>query len=93
MNDVELDKDKINKKLINRLNRIEGQVRGITKMITSDKSCDDVLVQITAIKSALDSLSRVLLEDHIRTCVVNDLENKEYKVVDELMGTLKKMIK
>ena len=86
-------KDEINKKIISRLNRIEGQVRGVTKMVTTDKSCDDVLVQISAVKSALDSVSRILLEDHIRTCVVNDLKNKEYKVVDELMHTLKKMIK
>ena len=86
-------KEEINKILINRLNRIEGQVRGVTKMVTLDKNCDDILVQITAVKSALNSVSRVLLEDHIRTCVVKDLENKEYNVVDELMGTLKKMIK
>lgn len=93
MDSLKIAKDKVNKKIINRLNRIEGQVRGVTKMVTADKSCDEVLVQIAAIKSALNSVSRVLLEDHIRTCVVKDLENKEYNVVDELMGTLKKMIK
>ncbi len=92
MDSLKIAKDKVNKKIINRLNRIEGQVRGVTKMVTADKSCDEVLVQIAAIKSALNSVSRVLLEDHVRTCVVTDLENKEYKVVDELMRTLKKII-
>jgi len=92
MDSLKIAKDKVNKKIINRLNRIEGQVRGVTKMVVADKSCDEVLVQIAAVKSALNSVSRVLLEDHVRTCVVTDLENKKYKVVDELMGTLKKII-
>ncbi len=80
-------------KLVNRMKRIEGQVRGIEKMIDTNVYCDDILNQITSVKSALDGVSKVLLEAHIKSCVVNQLENGEREVIDELLKTIRKMIK
>jgi DNA-binding FrmR family transcriptional regulator len=79
--------------LIARLNRIEGQVRGIKKMIESDTYCDDVLNQIAAVQSALNSVGKILLEGHMRTCVVERLQEGDLDVINELMTTVKKLIK
>ena len=81
------------KDLINRLNRIEGQVRGVKNMIESDAYCTDVLVQVSAIRSALNSFSKVLLTNHIKTCVVDNLKQGNDEVVDELVATLQKLLK
>lgn len=81
------------KDLSHRLARIEGQVRGITKMIIGDVYCDDILNQITAVHSALSAVRNILLESHIKSCVLNSIENKEYEIIDELMITLKRMFK
>lgn len=63
------------KDLIHRLNRIEGQVRGIKKMVESDTYCTDILVQVSAVNAALNSFNKVLLANHIRTCVANDIRD------------------
>lgn len=76
-----------------RLNRIEGQVRGIKRMIEEDTYCDDVLNQIAAVQSALNSVGRLLLESHMKSCVVERIEEGEIEVVDELLVTIKKLIK
>lgn len=81
------------KDLINRLNRIEGQVRGVKNMIENDAYCTDVLVQVSAIRSALNSFSKVLLTNHIKTCVVDNLKQGNEEVVDELVATLQKLMK
>ena len=79
--------------LINRLSRIEGQVRGIKAMVERGAYCPDILVQTSAVNSALNSFSKVLLSNHIRTCVRNDIREGNDEVVEELVATLQKMMK
>lgn len=81
------------KALIHRLNRIEGQVRGIKKMVEQDAYCTDILVQVSAVNAALNSFNRVLLENHIRTCVTNDIREGKEETVEELLTTLQKLMK
>lgn len=81
------------KDLISRLNRIEGQVRGVKAMVQDDRYCTDILVQVSAIQSALNGFSRTLLSSHIKSCVVNDIRNGDAdKAVDELCETIKRML-
>ena len=75
------------KALINRLSRIEGQVRGIRKMVETDAYCVDILTQVSAIQAALNAFNRELLANHIRTCVMNDIKNGNDEIVDELVQT------
>lgn len=79
--------------LIVRLNRIEGQVRGIRRMIENDVYCPDVLVQVAATKAALDGFSRVMLDEHIRHCVKKDLLEGKDETIDELLHTLHKLVR
>ena len=85
--------DKTKANLITRLNRIEGQIRGIKGMIEKDTYCDDVLNQISAIQSALNGVSKLLLEGHIRSCVVERISEGDHEVIDELLVTLHKLMK
>ena len=79
--------------LLNRLSRIEGQVRGIRGMLERDAYCTDILVQVAAANAALNSFTRVLLADHIRTCVARDLREGKEETVDELVATLQKLMR
>lgn len=79
--------------LINRLNRIEGQVRGIKGLIEKDTYCDDVLNQISSIQSALNGVGKLLLEHHLRSCVAERLQEGDNEIIDELMVTMKKLIR
>jgi DNA-binding FrmR family transcriptional regulator len=81
------------KKLKNRLNRIEGQVRGVSKMIEEDVYCDDVLTQISSIRSALSSTATLLLEAHMKSCVIEQIKSGDDEVIDELLLTIKRMMK
>ena len=81
------------KKLINRLNRLEGQVRGVRKMIESDAYCNDVLMQSAAISAAVDAFNRELLRAHLHTCVVRDIREGNDDVVDELMRTIERLMR
>lgn len=81
------------KDLINRLNRIEGQVRGIRRMVEEESYCVDILTQVSAIQSALNGFNKELLSNHIRTCVVDDIRDGNDEVVDELVKTLVKLMK
>ena len=81
------------KDLINRLNRIEGQVRGVKNMVESDAYCTEILTQISAITAALNSFNKVLLANHIRTCVAENIREGKDEVVDELVTTLQKLMK
>lgn len=81
------------KDLINRLSRIEGQVRGIKAMVERGAYCPDILIQTSAVNAALNSFSKVLLSNHIRTCVRNDIREGNDEVVEELVATLQKMMK
>ena len=76
-----------------RLNRIEGQVRGIRGMVEKDAYCTDILTQISAVQSALSAVSRELLASHVRTCVVEDIRSGDTAVVDDLIATLQKLMK
>ena len=79
--------------LINRLNRIEGQIRGIKGMVERDAYCIDILTQVAAASAALNSFTRVLLGDHIKTCVTRDILEGKEETVDELLNTLQKLMK
>lgn len=81
------------KALINRLNRIEGQVRGIKNMLESDAYCTDILIQVSAINAALNAFNKELLANHIRTCVVDDIKDGKEDTVNELCDTLQKLMK
>ena len=81
------------KDLIHRLNRIEGQVRGIKKMVENDVYCTDILVQVSAVNAALNSFNKVLLANHIRTCVAEDIREGKEETVDELVATVQKLMK
>ncbi len=79
--------------LVNRLNRIEGQVRGVRRMIEEDAYCPDVLVQVSAARAALDSFSRTLLSEHIKSCVEHDIRAGKEGAAEELTALLQKMLK
>lgn len=85
--------DQERKDLINRLKRIEGQVRGIESMVERNAYCTDVLTQVSAVTSALNSFNRVLLKNHIETCVAEGIRDGDDGVIDELVDVLRKMIK
>ena len=81
------------KSLIHRLNRIEGQIRGIRGMVEKDVYCADILVQVAAANSALNAFSRELLSQHVRTCVADDLRAGSDEKLDELLKLLPKLMK
>ncbi len=80
-------------KLIHRLNRIEGQIRGIRGMVENNAYCPDILVQSAAVTAAINAFSKELLASHIRTCVAQDIREGKDEVIDELVGTLQKLMK
>ena len=79
--------------LINRLNRIEGQVRGIRGMVERDVYCTDILIQVSAVNAALNAFNKELLENHIRSCVARDMREGKEETIEELIMTLQKMMK
>ena len=81
------------KDLVNRLNRIEGQIRGIKIMVESDTYCTDILIQVSAVNAALNSFNKVLLANHIRTCVADDIRAGKEETIDELVVTLQKLMR
>lgn len=81
------------KDLMNRLKRIEGQVRGVENMLENDAYCTDVLVQVSAITSALNSFNKVLLANHMKTCVADNIREGNDEIIDELVVTLQKLMK
>lgn len=81
------------KLLMNRLSRIEGQVRGIKNMLENDAYCVDIITQVSAVNSALHSFNKVLIENHIKSCVVNDVKNGGHEKIDELINLLTKIMK
>ncbi len=85
--------DKEYKDLVNRLKRIEGQVRGVEGMLEKDAYCTDILVQVSAITSALNSFNKALLASHIRTCVADNIRQGNDDVIDELVSTMQKLMK
>lgn len=81
------------KDLLKRLNRIEGQVRGIKNMVVEERYCVDILTQVSAIQAALNSFNKMLLSNHIKTCVVQEIQAGDTGVVDELCSTIQKLMK
>ena len=81
------------KKLLNRLSRLEGQVRGVKKMIENDAYCNDVLIQSAAISAAVDAFSREVLRAHLHSCVIRDIRDGRDEVADELMETLERLMR
>jgi DNA-binding FrmR family transcriptional regulator len=85
--------DKVKQNLVTRLNRIEGQVRGIKGLIEKDTYCDDVITQISATQSALNSVAKILLEGHLKNCVVDRIQEGDMEVLDEVLITIQKLMK
>ena len=81
------------KSLSHRLNRIEGQIRGIRGMVERSAYCPDILIQSAAVTAAMNAFNRELLSNHIRTCVVKDIQAGNEEVIDELVTTLQKLMK
>ena len=81
------------KALINRLNRIEGQVRGVKGMVENDTYCTDILVQVSAITAALNAFNKELMASHIRTCVAEDIRRGDDSTIEDLVATLQKLMK
>ena len=81
------------KKLINRLKRIEGQIRGIIGMMENDAYCNDILIQSAAVNAAVNAFNKELLDSHIRTCVARDIREGKDETIDELVATLQKLMK
>ena len=81
------------KDLVHRLNRIEGQIRGIRGMVEKDAYCTDILTQVMAASAALNSFSKALLSNHIKTCVTQDIRDGKEETVDELVDLLQKMMR
>ena len=79
--------------LLNRLSRVEGQIRGIKRMVEEDAYCTDILIQVSAVNAALNSFNKVLLANHIRTCVAEDIRQGKEETIDELVATLQKLMK
>ena len=81
------------KKLMNRLKRIEGQIRGIQTMLENDAYCNDILIQSAAANAAINAFNKEILSRHIHTCVVRDIKDGKLDVVDELTATVQKLMK
>lgn len=81
------------RKLVNRLSRIEGQVRGIKRMVEEDAYCIDILIQVAAANAALNSFNKELLSEHIKTCVTKDIKEGKEETVDELVATIQRLMK
>ena len=85
--------EKEERDLLNRLNRIEGQIRGIRGMVEKEAYCPDILTQVAAASAALNSFSKVLLASHIKTCVAQDIRAGKDETIDELLTTLQKLMR
>ena len=81
------------KDLMNRLKRIEGQVKGVQRMLEDNAYCPDIMVQVSAINNALNSFNKVLLAEHLKTCVVDDIRAGREDTIEELTETLKKVMR
>lgn len=81
------------RRLVNRLSRIEGQIRGIKGMLEKDSYCVDILTQSAAVSAAMNAFNRELLSDHIHSCVVRDIRAGDEETVDELVGLIHKLMK
>lgn len=81
------------RKLVNRLKRVEGQIRGIIGMLENDAYCNDILIQSAAVNAAVNAFNKELLASHIRTCVARDIREGKDEIIDELMDTLRRLMR
>ncbi len=84
-------KEEEKKYLKTRLNKIEGQVRGVSLMIDNDRYCDDILTQISAIEKSLKSLGNEILKNHLSTCIVNEIKNDNLEIINEVMDLIRRL--
>lgn len=82
------DEDK--NKLVTRINKLIGQMNGIKKMIEDDRYCDDILIQLSAIDKSIKSLANVILDNHMHTCLIENVENGNYEVINEIIDLFKR---
>jgi DNA-binding FrmR family transcriptional regulator len=87
---VKIRKEEDRKNLLNRINRIIGQMNGVKNMIENNRYCDDVLIQLSAIDKSIKSLANNILDEHIHTCVVNDIQNGHLETLDEIIELFKR---
>ena len=85
--------EQVKKNLVTRLNRIEGQIRGIKGMIEKDTYCDDVITQLAATQSALNSVAKILFEGHLKSCVLERINEGDTEVLDEVLRTIEKLMR
>lgn len=85
---IRTEEDK--RKLLNRLKRIEGQVRGIQVMIKDDRYCGDIIIQLSAVSNAIKSIANIMLDDHMHTCVIDQVKNNDYTGIDEAVELFKR---
>lgn len=78
------------KELITRINRIMGSLNGIKNMIEEDRYCDDVLIQLSAVDKSIKSLANVILDNHMHTCLIEHIENKDYQIIDEIIDLFRR---
>lgn len=78
------------KTLTTRMNKIIGQMNGIKNMIDNDRYCDDILIQLSAVDKSIKSLANLILENHMHTCLIEHIENKEYEIIDEIVELFKR---
>ena len=90
---VRVRNDEEYKKLMNRLNRIEGQIRGIKGMLEEDAYCTDIVLQVSAVNAALNSFNKALLAEHIRTSVAEDIRNGKDETIEDLVNTVTRLMK
>ncbi len=93
MKKITIRSDQEKKKLLNRLNRIEGQVRGVKRMITEDQYCNDILIQLAAIEKSVQSLSIEMLESHLYRCISNDMKDGNIDAIDEVIQLFRRFQK
>lgn len=89
----EVSYEKEKKNLINRLNRIEGQIRGIKRLIENDTYCDDIINQVNSSKSALNGVSKIILKKHMESCVAQKLKNDDPEIINEFIKTIERILK
>lgn len=82
-----------NKEVINRLSRAEGHLKGIKKMVEEDRECDEIILQISAVRSALNEVCKIILDEHMHHCLVQDLKNDEFGSLDRLKKALDQYMK
>ncbi len=85
--------EELKNEMIKRLARIEGQIRGISKMVTNDVYCDDVLNQLASVDEALNGVKKVLLEAHMKSCIIDQIREGKDEVIDELLQTMRKLMR